>query len=439
MGDSILFVDDEENVLKSLKRLFLDESFEIYTTISGAEGLKILKEKEISVIVSDQRMPSMSGTQFLERARLISPYSTRMILTGYADAEAAMEAINRGGAWRYITKPWNDQELLVAVKNAAELYRITKENIYLTELTKKQNEELQKWSSELEMYVQQQTIDLTRQNQELIALNNKLDSNLQSFVSSFANLMEIRNRSVCGHSASVAVLSSEMAVRMGLAQEEASTIAIAAQLHDIGKIGIPDVSLLKDPELLTAEERVQYEQHPLLGQSVVNTIENLVGAGVLIRHHHEAFDGNGFPDRLKGDEIPQGARIICITDAFDRLCIIGNGGLPTAKALETIKSFLGKSFDPRLFSILQVIAREKTETFVRMEGEVEVELAPKELHPGMIVSKDIRTGTGLVLMKKGVVLTQKHIEMIDRCCYLDPARTGIFVMLDRSKLTSFVS
>ena len=171
---AILFVDDEENILKALRRLFIDENYDIFTAPSGEEGLDILKSTEVAVIVSDHRMPGMSGVEFLEYARQISPDSGRLILTGHADMTMAIDAINKGGAQRYIMKPWNNDDLLSAVRWAAERYRLIKENRYLTDLTLKQNGELRKWSSELEMHVQQQTIELTYKNRDLVELNERL-------------------------------------------------------------------------------------------------------------------------------------------------------------------------------------------------------------------------------------------------------------------------
>ncbi|MBU4228810.1 MAG: response regulator, partial [Proteobacteria bacterium] len=109
----ILFVDDEENILRSLQRLFMDEEIEVFTASSGAKGLEILaRETEVGVIVSDQRMPEMTGVDFLEKSKAISPQSIRILLTGYADVNAAIDAINRGGTFRYLNKPWNDDELV---------------------------------------------------------------------------------------------------------------------------------------------------------------------------------------------------------------------------------------------------------------------------------------------------------------------------------------
>ena len=136
----ILFVDDEENVLRSLKRLFMSEDYTVLTALSGPDGLAVLKEVEVPVIISDQRMPVMTGAEFLEKSRELSPDSVRIILTGYADVEAAIGAINRGGAYRYVSKPWNDNELLLVIKDAFDKYRLVKENKYLTELTIQQND-----------------------------------------------------------------------------------------------------------------------------------------------------------------------------------------------------------------------------------------------------------------------------------------------------------
>jgi len=434
METAVLFVDDDENVLRSLKRLFFEEPFEVLTAGSGKEALEILKNREIGVVISDQRMPEMDGAQFLERAKRLAPYSIRMVLTGYADVNTAMDAINKGGAWRYITKPWDDNELLMTVKNAIETYGITKENVYLTELTKKQNEELQKWSTELETYVQEQTIELTRQNQELIALNNKLDKNVHFTITSFSNLIDLRDNTVCNHSSNVASFSIGIAERMSLSESEVKTISIAAQLHDIGKIGIPDIVLLKDPATLTPDEMVEYRKHPILGQSAVDAIEGLRDAGILIRHHHELCDGSGFPDGLAGNAIPLGSRIIAIADIFDRTAVIGSGRLAVSKALSIIESLLNKQFDPCLFGHVREIAKDKTISFAVTDGDVEMELTPKELLPGMLVSKDIKTGTGLLLLTRGVILDEKHIDIIQRCYHLDPAQTGVYVKIDKSRL-----
>jgi response regulator RpfG family c-di-GMP phosphodiesterase len=420
----ILFVDDEENVLRSLKRLFMSEDYTVLTALSGPDGLAVLKEVEVPVIVSDQRMPIMTGAEFLEKSRELSPDSVRIILTGYADVEAAIGAINRGGAYRYVSKPWNDNELLLVIKDAFDKYRLVKENKYLTELTIQQNGELKKWSTELEFYVQQHTIELTNQNKELKKLNAKLKNNVSEVLGSLSGLIELRNRSMRNHSNNVALLSKSIAEEIGLTSPETETIAVGAQLHDIGKIGAPDIILIKNIDELSSDEMAEYVKHPIRGQAAIDGIEDFRGPGILVRHHHEWYNGKGFPDGLKGENIPIGARIISIADSLDRTLQGEMRSIDTA--LIQIKSMLASQFDAALYASLEKAARKLFSSIIRNDI-VEIELNTKDLSPGMILSRDVSTGTGLLLLRKGTVLNEKNIETLKRAVYLDPSKRGIFV------------
>ncbi len=420
---AILFVDDEENILKALRRLFIDENYDIFTAPSGEEGLDILKSTEVAVIVSDHRMPGMSGVEFLEYARQISPDSGRLILTGHADMTMAIDAINKGGAQRYIMKPWNNDDLLSAVRWAAERYRLIKENRYLTDLTLKQNGELRKWSSELEMHVQQQTIELTYKNRDLVELNERLRRGFRDFVITISNLIELRGNNIASHSNNVAVISTKIAEKIGLSGKEIENIAIAAQLHDIGKIGIPDAILLKDIDSLAPFEMREYRKHPVRGQAAIDSNDVLREAGLIIRHHHEAYDGRGFPDRLAGEKIPLGSRIIALADRFDRL-------LPTHvvdKALEEIKHLSTKQFDPHLGRLLAEVVNKRIAVISGTGQTREEEFHPDELLPSMILSRDVRSGTGLLLVSKGTILNPKKIDSLKRYYRLDPPNTGVYV------------
>jgi response regulator RpfG family c-di-GMP phosphodiesterase len=421
----ILFVDDEENVLRSLKRLFVSQEYEVLTALSGGEGLAILKDIEVPVIVSDQRMPVMTGAEFLEKSRPLSPDAVRIILTGYADVEAAIGAINRGGAYRYVSKPWNDSDLLRVIKDAFEKYRLVRENQYLTELTTKQNEELKKWSVELELYVQQHTIDLTKQNKEQKKLNLKLKKNVSEILRSLSSLIELRNGSMRNHSNNVAILSTAIAEEIGLTAPEIEMISTASQLHDIGMIGAPDIVLLKNVGELSPDEMTEYVKHPVRGQAAIDCIEDFRGPGILIRHHHEWYNGRGFPDGLKGDNIPMGARIIAIADRFER--ILHDEMQDIDSALAKVKSMLATQFDATLYTPLEKTARELFRSIDRDTDSIEVELQTKDLAPGMVISRDLITGTGLLLLRKGTVLSDKNIETLKRAVNLDPSKSGIFV------------
>ena len=137
MKGTLLFVDDEENILKSLDRLFLDEDYNTMTATSGEDGLRLVVDNRIDLIISDQMMPGMKGVEFLSEVKDISPDTVRILLTGYADLEATIGAINKGEVYRFITKPWSDEELLVTVKQSLEYGDLVLKNRSLVDTVKK--------------------------------------------------------------------------------------------------------------------------------------------------------------------------------------------------------------------------------------------------------------------------------------------------------------
>jgi len=160
MGDQIriLFVDDEKNVLRSLERTFLDEDYEILTANSGPEGLQTLHDvPDIQVVISDYRMPEMNGVEFLRQVRKQWPDTVRIVLSGYADSASIVSAINEGQIYKFIPKPWNDDELKVTIVNAIERCFLNKKNKELTEALKAKNDELERINSELERIIDEKT------------------------------------------------------------------------------------------------------------------------------------------------------------------------------------------------------------------------------------------------------------------------------------------
>lgn len=165
---TLLFVDDEPNILRALQRLFRKMPHRMLTAQSGAEALALIQEGEKpSVIVSDQRMPEMNGAEFLAQARALLPDASRIMLTGYSELDAAMEAINRGGVFRYVSKPWNDLDLKNTIEEAVARYELILENAELTEELKKKNALLESWNEQLEEKVAQRTEALRKTHEQL--------------------------------------------------------------------------------------------------------------------------------------------------------------------------------------------------------------------------------------------------------------------------------
>ena len=163
----VLLVDDEEKILHSLQRLLRKEGYQLLIASSGAEGLKVLEGNDVHLVISDQRMPQMSGTEFFATVKEQYPDAIRIILTGYTDVDSITESINKGHIYKFFLKPWNDQNLKLEIKSALEQYDLIQANRRLNERVLEQNEELKRINENLEMMVKKRTMELEIQNQAL--------------------------------------------------------------------------------------------------------------------------------------------------------------------------------------------------------------------------------------------------------------------------------
>ncbi len=423
---TLLFVDDEENIQRSLQRVFRREGYNILTASSGGEGLEKIAQTPVDLILSDQRMPQMSGVEFLREVRKTSPDTVRIILTGYADVQAAMDAINQGEVYRFITKPWNQQELKLTVKRALEQRDLLLENRRLNELIKRQNDELMELNRNLERKVQERTQEIRAKNEELSRLYGGLEKNFLDSIRVFASLVELRDSYTGSHSKRVAAFSKSIAEKWGLEEKEILDVEIAAILHDIGKIGIPDKVLTKPYEEMGQEERKIYEQHPIIGQASIQIIENLQQVGVLIRHHHESWDGGGYPDGLKEESIPLGSRIISVVNAYDLLLNrrVYSQKVTRYQVTEELKRNRGMRFDPEVVNIFLELLEVKE---VKAKEQVEMRLPLQQLQEGMVLSRDLYTSKGILLIPKEEAIRRAHIDKILNYHRIDPIVGGVYV------------
>jgi len=399
---TLLCVDDEPNILSALRRTFHPDHYRILTAASGAEGLHLLNSETVDLIISDMRMPEMNGAQFLTRVREAWPDTVRILLTGYADIGSTIEAINQGEIYRYIPKPWDDQEVRLVVRHALERKLLEREKARLEALTQRQNVELQSLNASLEDKVKERTAELNKANEKLKA----------SFITSikvFSNLTELSEGSRAGHSRRVAALGHRIALAMGLSSTQAQEVMVAGLIHDIGKIGMPESLLAKSAQQMTTEEMSMLRKHPIRGEAALMGLADLRIATTLLRSHHERYDGLGYPDRLSGDAIPLGARILAVANEFDALQI---GGL-SAKHLSSndarafIQHARGTRYDPRVVDAFLALVEGES-------GPVPRELAiePSDLLPGMVLSRDLISREGALLLAADFLLDDTLIKQI---------------------------
>ena len=346
---SILIVDDEESILNSFQRILADEDYEVHAVNNGSEGLNKLRtaQKPYSIIVSDQRMPEMSGVQFFAQAKDIFPDAVRILLTGYADSNAIIDAINKGGVHLYFTKPWREDEILLHIKQSLSKVEILAENKRLVELIKIKNKELVKLNKTLEKKANDRTNDLLAQTEKLKDSYRKSQLILDGIVKTLSKIVETRDPYTSGHEDQVAKIACKIAKEMKLTEEQVSSIYISATLHDIGKISVPSEILTK-PSILTNLEREIIKTHCKVANDILANIEFPYPVAEIIYQHHERMDGSGYPRGLKGDDIALEARIIGVADVIDAMASYRpyRPALGVDAAIEEITKFRGVTYDP---------------------------------------------------------------------------------------------
>lgn len=317
---SILIVDDEESILNAFKRILADEDYEVHVAQNGSEGLEKLRtaKKPYSLIISDQRMPEMSGVQFFTQAKDIFPDAVRILLTGYADSDAIIEAINKGGVHLYFTKPWHEEEILLHIKQSLSKVEVLADNKRLLDMVKDKNKELMVLNKSLEKKALEKANDLLIQTEKLKESYKKSQLILDGIVKTLSKIIETRDPYTAGHEDQVAKIACKIAREMKLPEDQISFIHIAATLHDIGKMSVPSEILTK-PSVLSNLEREIIKTHCKVANDVLKNIDFPYPVAEIIYQHHERMDGSGYPRGLKGNEIAMEARIIGVADVIDAM------------------------------------------------------------------------------------------------------------------------
>lgn len=360
MKPAVLFVDDEPNILKALGRLFRGEDFEIKTAESGADALKLMEDLPVQILVSDHRMPGMTGVDLLSKVRERWPEVIRILVTGNSEINIAVDAINRGQIFKLVTKPWNDDEIKAIVKEALDLYMLKGEIKRLNYLTQEQNLELKDLHHNLEQKVMERTRDLTGKNADLgLAYVGTLRA--------VVGAVDAQHRCASRHSERVGIYTGMIARRMGLEEPRVRRMHIAGLLHDVGIIGIRGEIFGKQGPL-SSDEMKEMKEHPLLSVQILGTVAWLQDILSMVRDHHEWFDGDGrgYPGGLKGDAINPGARIIRVADVIEAMTHDRpyRKAHPLDRVIDTLKKFSGSAFDPDVARCAVDLIEEGEEEFV---------------------------------------------------------------------------
>lgn len=333
----ILVVDDEETIRLALRKFLRSRGFEVEVAGSAEQALEALDHGSFSLMLCDVRMPGMTGVQMVPQARAKDDELAIIMLTAVNDAATATEALS-SGASDYLMKPVELADLQQAVDRALQKRSQVIEQRRLDKLIRQE--------------VALRTAELEREKEALRLMSVNIAETL-------INAMEAKDMYLRGHSQRVSELAGLLAEEMGLEEAVCEDLKVAGRLHDVGKIGIRE-DILNKPGRLTLEEFEHVKRHVQIGLDILAPLSHLRTPLNYVEHHHERWDGTGYPRALAAEDIPLGARILCAADTFDALTSKRAYRDPMAPvaALEHIKVDVGKQFDPGVYdALVRVVSR----------------------------------------------------------------------------------
>ncbi len=330
----ILVGDDDPRISDVIREQLSFEGFAATVTNHSHEVMEILAADRCDLVLLDIDMPHPDGLTLLAQIQAADPLLAVVMLTAFGDADTAAHAMRQGAA-DYVVKPYEPAQLVARIERALERSDLLRERAQSRAL--------------LERRVDEQTRALRAQSQQLSLMLERVLDTYGATLRALEAALDVRDQSAPGHCRRVARLAVALGTHMGLSEPELGALEHGALLHDIGKLGIPDAILLK-PGPLTEDEWATMRQHPQIGCDIVGHIAFLAGALPVVRHHHERYDGTGYPDRLKAKEIPLLARIFGVIDAFDAQTNQRpyNVVRDLAQVLEDLRQASGTQFAPRV-------------------------------------------------------------------------------------------
>lgn len=316
--ERLLVVDDEETVRNVLQRILQRAGYEVVTAANGKEALAKISRSDIGAVLLDIKMPVMSGVEALQQIATNKLDLGVIMITAVNDIRTAVDAMKLG-AYDYITKPFDRDDVIHSVARALEKRRLVLEN--------------KEYQQHLEEKVEEQA--------------GKIRASFLNAMTSLAYALEAKDRYTSGHSQRVADISVVVARELGLPQDSIERLKLAALVHDIGKIGVVE-SVLNKPSRLTSNEMQHIQGHPQIGERILSPVADDGDFLKLVRNHHERYDGTGYPDKIAGEQIPLGARILAVADAYDAMTSERpyRGAMTDSAACSELENGKKTQFDP---------------------------------------------------------------------------------------------
>jgi len=411
----VLCIDDDEIVLRTLTHLLEVNGLSVIVSDNPQSALSLFEDHEFGLVISDMRMPVMNGAEFLEKAHALAPDTQRILLTGYADIQTTLAAVNQGQINGYVQKPWQNDLLLRSVKDSLEKFALRKQNQKLEAQVKAQNQELLELNSTLEQRVEKRTLQIKQVLKKLEDANEHEIQEHKSTVELLYNFINANPYLDGDKAQNIANTCTQIAVDLNLSQKSIELAPMAGYLAQIGLLAM-DPELYKKPlNQLSEQQRKTFYTHPSTAQLMLMPAIHLHDLSDAIYYQFERFNGNGIPKGLARNDIPIGAMVLGLArdywDAFEQ----SNASDEKQRhidALESVKLYSGSFYHPKIVRALEashVQLHEQKST----AGSILVCNA-HELKAKMVLAHALHSHAGIMLLSKGHVFSRKSIDKLQQ-------------------------
>ena len=396
----VLCVDDEQNILRAIKRALFSLDVDLTLVDSGEKALAVMKEKPIHVVISDMKMPGMTGAELLEQVAAHYPDTFRVVLTGFADIDATIKAVNQGRIHRYLQKPWDNQELINTIEEGLERIKLKDENARLQKLTKLQNAKLKEVNNSLEQVVQKRTKQIKAALRRIEQRNGALEQVLFNVISI--------NPDIDGKFAiEVSELATKLANQLECSKEETNVIRYACLIGELGLLGLKPEHYRPAFNKLSYQQQKNYLSQTKLAKTILAPAEHLREVSDILEYQFEYYNGAGLY-KLVATQIPIGARILAVARDYWRMVsgrITGQPMTPIEARVE-LKKHRNTRYDG---NVLDILLNTKD---IDKPSYIENRLSTEELKPGMVLSKNLYNESHILLLPEGHVFTDATIAKL---------------------------
>ena len=397
---TVLCVDDEANILKAMRRLLHKCDFELLLAESGPKALEIMAQQRVDLVVSDMKMPHMSGAEFLQQVAAEYPDTYRIILTGYADTQSTVAAVNKGKIHRYLQKPWDNQELIGAIAEGLDRVKLKYDNQQLQKVIQAQNKLLKELNHNLEDKVKLRTKQIQLALQQMEKNNRATHRMLFNFISVNPNIDG-------GFARNVSDLTKALAIKMGLKAAQVRETTLAGLLCEIGMLGIEADLITRPFAELNFQEQQAFFMQTQTSLMMLAPATHLGNENEMLFQQFEQIDGKG-PHQLAGEDIPLGARIICIARDYWRY-VSGrylSDSLSSEEAIAELTKYRGTRYDATILDLL--IGDPGLATGDKRDKTLNI----SELSPGMTLKYNLFNDAHILLLPEGHILTKESINKL---------------------------